>query len=385
MQDRWNAFLPYSETPLANAAEGPLAGLRLAVKDLFDVAGYSTAAGNPMLLAASGIKTCTAPLVQQLVDAGARFVGKTTTDELAYSLIGNNIHFGMPINPAYPNLIPGGSSSGSAVAVVAGLADIGLGTDTSGSIRLPAAVNGVIGWRPTHGLLDMAGSRPLAPSFDVAGIIVNSLATIGRVMDALAVPHPPKRSSAIIMTDDILAACDQSIVTQFLTAIEEHGMPLRSVSKLSTFSLDDLASAFTTILQSEAWHTNRPLYEQHGQSIAPDIAERLVSGSRIGKHEVMAARDVRRRFQSDLQYLLKDDAILAMPTLPVAPPVRDANPATLQKFRSRSISILCLAGLSGCPQISMPIAHNDSEPIALSLLGAEGQDRNLLKKTVSFP
>jgi amidase len=115
------------------------------VKDLFDVAGYPTAAGNPVLLAASGIKVRTAPLVQTLLDAGAQFVGNANTDELAYSLIGDNIHFGMPINPIYPHRIPDGSSSGSAVAVAAKLADIGLGTDTSGSVRLPAAVNGVVG------------------------------------------------------------------------------------------------------------------------------------------------------------------------------------------------------------------------------------------------
>src|SRR5690606_27643498 len=132
-----------------------------AVKDVFDVAGYPTGAGNAYELACSGVKQVTAPIVQTLLDAGARFVGKTYTDELAYSLIGQNVHFGVSVNPAFPGFITGGSSSGSAIAASAGLADVGVGTDTSGSIRIPAALTGTIGWRPTHKLLPLDLCRPL--------------------------------------------------------------------------------------------------------------------------------------------------------------------------------------------------------------------------------
>ncbi|HEX2013282.1 MAG TPA: amidase family protein, partial [Roseateles sp.] len=145
LHDPARAFVPYPEAPVPHADAGTLAGLSFAVKDLFDVAGYPTGGGSPIVLARSGIKTQTAPTVRQLLDAGARFVGKTVTDELAFSMNGNNAHFGAPINGAAPERISGGSSSGSASAVSSGLCDFALGTDTGGSVRAPASHCGLYG------------------------------------------------------------------------------------------------------------------------------------------------------------------------------------------------------------------------------------------------
>lgn len=260
MEDRWNAFVPYPHAEVQCADTGPLCGFRLAVKDLFDVAGYPTAAGNPVLLAASGIKTQTAPLVQTLLDAGAQFVGKANTDELAYSLIGDNIHFGMPINPNYPDRIPGGSSSGSAIAVAAQLADIGLGTDTSGSVRLPAAVNGLVGWRPTHGSLNTDRLRPLAPSLDVPGFITARLDTMTAVMDAVGLPLTASRLCSILIAEDVLESIEPNAAEAIVVCIKSSGLPMQSVRSVASISLDNLAAAFLTILQREAWESNRTFF-----------------------------------------------------------------------------------------------------------------------------
>ena len=124
LHDPAHAFVPYPDVPVPHAGHGPLCGLSFGVKDLFDVAGYPTGGGNPLMLAMSGVKTHTAPTVQRLLDAGARFVGKTVTDELAFSMNGNNAHFGAPLNGAAPDRISGGSSSGSASAVSSKLCDL---------------------------------------------------------------------------------------------------------------------------------------------------------------------------------------------------------------------------------------------------------------------
>src|SRR5581483_2886752 len=157
-----NAFVDYPDVPVANAPSGPLAGLTFGVKDIFDVAGYPTGAGNPLKRAESGVKVKNAALVQAALDAGARFVGKTHTAELAFSIDGRNVHYGTPVNPADPRRVPGGSSSGSAAAVAAGLVDFALGSDTGGSIRGPASFCGIVGLRPTHGRLSLDGCLPLA-------------------------------------------------------------------------------------------------------------------------------------------------------------------------------------------------------------------------------
>ncbi|RKE78170.1 amidase [Rhizobium sp. AG855] len=372
-----NAFLPYPPVPVASAETGPLAGLRLAVKDLFDVKGYPTAAGNPYLLAGSGIKEETAPLVRQLLDLGASFVGKTHTDELAYSLIGNNLHFGMPINPSHPELIPGGSSSGSAVAVASGLADIGLGTDTSGSIRLPATANGLFGWRPSFGLLDPAGVRPLAPSFDVPGLFTRDYATLRRVMQSLGV-HDARTPSTILIVEDLLSSCDQDIADAFWATMRKLEAPVVTRPSLSTTGLPDLARCFTTILQKEAWQTNQVLFERARQTLAPDIVQRLISGREISHESYETAVSQRARFRQAFEETMHD-AVLVMPTLPTVPPRRDDTQERFAAFRARSIEMLCIAGLSGCPQITMPLPLAGGEPAGISLIAAHGFDATFVE------
>jgi amidase len=199
-RDPLNAFLDLPQASVPHAKSGPLAGLRLAVKDIFDVAGYKTGCGNPQRYEDAAPAEKTAPAVQVILDAGAEFVGKTQTDELAFSLMGQNAHFPHPVNPSAPDRVTGGSSSGSAAAVAGGLADIATGSDTGGSIRAPASFCGLIGLRTTHGRISLDGTMPLAPSLDTFGWFARDIGTYEKVAavvlgaapisDAGAAPHP---------------------------------------------------------------------------------------------------------------------------------------------------------------------------------------------------
>jgi amidase len=185
MHDPLNAICRHTHVALAGSGSGPLTGLTFAAKDVFDIAGHRTGNGNPVWLETHPPAERTASAVQRLLDAGARMVGKTHTDDMAYSLNGENVHYGTPVNPVAPGRIPGGSSSGSVAAVAGGLVDFALGTDCGGSVRLPASYCGVYGLRPTHGLVPADGVVPLAPSFDTVGWFARDAALMRRIGEVL--------------------------------------------------------------------------------------------------------------------------------------------------------------------------------------------------------
>src|SRR3954454_4283402 len=193
------AFIEKFTLPATN--DGPLRGLRFAVKDLIDVAGHRTGCGNPTWLAAHPPATVSAVCVEQLLAAGAQCEGKTITDEFAFSLLGENFHYGTPLNPTAPDRVPGGSSNGSASAVACGIVDFALGTDTGGSVRVPASNCGICGWRPSHGLISVAGVMPFSPTFDTVGVFTRSAELLQRtaaVLLATDVPTTNSKSSGSI-------------------------------------------------------------------------------------------------------------------------------------------------------------------------------------------
>ena len=205
-----NAFVPHDlADPLRGAADGPLAGLAAAVKDMYDIAGTRTGAGNPDWLEAHSPATRTAPVVQKLLDAGATIIGKAICEEFFYSVSGANAHYGTPANLRAPGRLPGGSSSGSAAATAANVCDFALGSDTGGSIRIPASFCGLYGIRPTHGRIDLSGVMAMAPSFDVGGWFANGpgvFADVGRVL--LEGPRSPGSIGRLVMLDDAFAQAD---------------------------------------------------------------------------------------------------------------------------------------------------------------------------------
>lgn len=384
VHDPAHAFVPYPPAPVAHASTGPLSGLCFAAKDLFDVAGYPTGGGNPVVLALSGIKTCTAPTVQKLLDAGARFVGKTVTDELAFSMNGNNAHFGAPLNGAAPDRITGGSSSGSASAVSSGLCDFALGTDTGGSVRAPANHCGLYGLRPTHGRVSLQGALDLAPSLDTCGWFARDAQTFSRVADVLlgddVAPLPPQ--VRLLSPTDVWALLDPAVVgalqgaTQQVTDLILMGslQPVHAVLE----SFDTMYWNFRYVQGREAWMTDGPLIERYAPPLGPGVAERFAWSRAVTDEQVANARAFRERYRLHLAALLGQDGVLVMPTMPDIAPLRTAPEDSLEDYRNRAIQMLCIAGLAGFPQLSMPLAQRDGAPLGLSLLGPAGSDRSLI-------
>ena len=375
-----HAFVPYPGVAVPQARRGPLAGLSFAAKDLFDVAGYPTSGGSPTVLALSGLKTRTAPAVQRLLDAGARFVGKTVTDELAFSLNGLNAHFGAPLNGAAPDRISGGSSSGSASAVSHGLCDVALGTDTGGSVRAPASHCGLYGLRPTHGRISLAGTLDLAPSFDTCGWFTRDAATFARVAEVLlgedAVPAPTR---LLWPTDLWTQLAPTAEATALAAAARVQGVlgaatPVHAVLD----SFEAMFWAFRHLQGREAWLTHGPLIDRYAPSLGPGVAERFAFGRGVTDAQVADATAFRSRFTAHIDALLGRDGVLLLPTMPDIAPLRAEPESGLEDYRNRALRLLCVAGLAGLPQLSLPLAGRDGAPMGLSLLGPRGSDRALV-------
>ena len=375
-----HAFVPYPDALVPHADGGALAGLSFAAKDLFDVAGYPTGGGSPTVLALSGIKTCTAPAVQKLLDAGARFVGKTVTDELAFSINGLNAHFGAPLNGAAPSRISGGSSSGSASAVSNGLCDVALGTDTGGSIRAPASHCGLYGLRPSHGRIGLQRTLDLAPSFDTCGWFTRDAASFARVAEVLlghdAVPAPTR----LLWPDELWAQLAPAAEATALAAAARVQAVLGTATRVNLVleSLDAMFGAFRHLQGREAWLTHGPLIERHAPSLGPGVAERFAFGRGVTDAQVDEASAFRTRFTAHLAALLGTDGVLLLPTMPDIAPLRAEPESGLDDYRNRALRLLCVAGLAGVPQLSLPLAGRDGAPMGLSLLGPRGSDRALV-------
>jgi amidase len=380
--DPAHAFVPYPAVPVPCAGAGPLRGLTFAAKDLFDVAGYPTGGGNPLMLALSGIKTATAPTVQALLDAGANFVGKTHTDELAFSMNGKNAHFGTPRNGAAHDRIPGGSSSGSASAVSNRLCDVALGTDTGGSVRAPASHCGLYGIRPTHGRISLARVLDLAPSFDTCGFFARDVTTFARVADVLMQPDatPLPATVRLLKPVDVWSMLAPAVADAHAGALAKiaamTGKPTDCTLALESF--DMMYWNFRYLQGRESWMIDGSFIERHAPPLGPGVAERFAWSKVVTDAQVEQAQAFRTRFRAHMAALLGNDGVLVLPTMPDVAPLLAASEAELEDYRNAAIKMLCIAGLSGLPQISLPLSTRLSAPLGISLLGPAGSDRSLI-------
>ena len=381
--DPAHAFVPYPEAAVSRAATGPLAGLCFAAKDLFDVAGYPTGGGSPIVLAMSGIKAAHAPVVAQLLAAGAAFVGKTITDELAFSMNGNNAHFGAPINGAAPGRITGGSSSGSAAAVSHRLCDFALGTDTGGSVRAPASHCGLLGLRPTHGRISLQGVLDLAPSFDTCGFFARDTSSFARVADVLLGddPCPLPGTPRLLWPAEVWALLDPAAAPAAQAAADQVQAVLGQATPVVVVqgSFEQMYWHFRHLQGREAWMTDGPLIERYAPPLGPGVAERFAWSRQVTDAQVAAAQAFRQAYAAMIYTLLATDGVLLMPTMPDVAPLRGAPDSTLEDYRNRAIRMLCISGLSRTPQLSLPLIRRDGAPMGLSLLGPRGSDRSLVR------
>jgi amidase len=378
--DPYNAFCRHNDVALDGAADGPLHGLTFAVKDVFDIAGHRTGNGNPVWLETHPPATHTASAVARLLAAGARMVGKTHTDELAYSLNGENVHYGTPTNPRAPGRIPGGSSSGSAAAVAGDLVDFALGTDCGGSVRLPASYCGIYGIRTTHGLVPTDGVVDLAKSFDTVGYFARDAAMMRRVGEVLvpsADEFVPKR---LLIADDALAFSGDEVAAALAGAVAKLKAALPDHRAIKVYSGEPSAwSGIFRILQGDEIRARHSAWiDAHHPKFGPGIAERFAWTRTIDAADVERMRPQREAVAAHMDALLGEDAVLCLPTAPgIAPKLATPGPE-LEVFRTRAFGLLSIAGLARLPQISLPLGTLHDCPLGLSLIGPRGRDLGLL-------
>ena len=377
--DPCRAFMPYPAVAVDGAADGPLRSLSFGVKDLFDVAGYRTACGNPVKLAESPIAATTAPAVQALLDAGAMFLGKTHTEELAWSLYGTNAHFGTPLNPAAPDRVPGGSSSGSASAVAGRLCDFALGTDTGGSVRAPASFCGIYGLRPTHGAIPIGRCMPLAPSLDSVGFFARDALTLRQVGEVL-LPAQTGPVARLMIAEDLFALLDPRARVALAPMVERIQKILGKAVPTHVYDRPVAAvyEAFRFIQAHEIYAIHGPWIESRRPVLGAPIAERFAFARTVADDQVAASRAVRDSFALHLRMLLADGVAMIAPVVHGPAPRLDDSPAALNAYRHAAMAFLCPAGMAGLPQLVTPAGMVDGAPIGLSLVAAPGCDRALL-------
>ena len=361
-------------------AQGSLSGWRLGVKDLFHIAGIPTAAGNPDWLASHQQPAdVTAPSVSALLQAGATLVGKTLTDELAYSLEGINQHYGTPINPKAPERIPGGSSSGSAVAVANGSIDIGLGTDTGGSIRVPASYNGIYGFRPSHGAVSCKHMVPLSPRFDTVGWLTRELTTMEQVAEVLLPPSANHNLSRLVVCN--IEGIEPWIKARqpLLTALTNQFESIQYID-ISAEHLSQASAAFRVLQGREIWRIHGQWIEQQQPNFAPDISDRLTWCQGLKENDEQQAEVAAQEFINFWHtYVISSvERVLLLPTTPGAAPLLDMSASEQLKYRTRLIGLTAPAGLTAAPQISLPYLSSEQAPWGVSLLARSGCDRALL-------
>ncbi|CAI5512801.1 unnamed protein product [Closterium sp. Naga37s-1] len=437
------AFVEHSACVVPGATDGPLRGLTFAVKDMYDVrggargrwgavvAGVPTGFGNPTWLATHDVPQATAPVVQALLEAGASVVGKAAMDELAFSLAGENAHYGTPLNPKAPLRIPGGSSSGSAaavggfacpqylpsapvplvfplslpsllvltrsspsctaphpLAVAAGLVDFALGSDTAGSVRIPANHCGVWGIRTSHARLPLTGAQPLQPSMDTVGWFARDASVLQRVGSTLfhspsLAPSPSSTSSSPssssssspsslrpftgwLVAEDAFELADKDAARAIYDKISPHideiaallgGRPeemrVAGEEGSEVGGVHEWVDAMRVLQLMEAWQCHGQWITAHRPAFGPGVAQRFQAASAVDPQgeAVAHAREKRARFTSHMESLVAGGKLLMLPAAPSIAPLKAAPPADVDSFRVRTLALTVIGGAAGLPQV----------------------------------
>ena len=376
------AFVPGEVFDIAPTGAGRLSGTRFAVKDLIDVAGSRTGGGNPDWRAAASVAQAHAGAVEALLAAGACLIGKTITDELAFSLEGENEHYGTPQNPRDRDWLPGGSSSGSAVAVAGGACDFALGTDTGGSVRVPAAFCGIFGFRPSQDAISMHGVLPFAPSLDTLGWFARDAMTLQAVGDVLLPAAEMAPIMEIRLCIDALDHVSQEVARAMQKAADEFATA-EPVRLFEALSLDEVLACYRVvqgyeIAQALGWRL-RQIAPRLGQA----IADRFAGVWEITGDAYHSALAQRARLTDYLMERCPPGVAIILPVSPVAFLKKAAAGAGLGEFYRVALGLNALAGLSGRPQVQLG-PGGTGPAMACSLLGWRGGDRALLDVACSL-
>ncbi|XP_020091199.1 outer envelope protein 64, chloroplastic isoform X2 [Ananas comosus] len=324
-------------------APHPLTGLTFAVADIFDIYGYVAGFGTPEWTRTHDCATQTSPVVLALVEGGATCVGKTVIDEMAFSITGVNKHFDTPTNPAAPERIPGGCSSGSAVAVAGGIVDFSLGVDTIGGVRVPGGFCGILGFRPSHAAVSNVGIIPVSPSLD----------TVGQVLKHVNLGN--------------------YLASKVCSLRELQSGSKNGESKLS--SLVSLANAMRVLYTHEFKDNHMEWINSVKSALDSNILSSLssVSSERIG-----VCHSARNEARLALNALLKDDGILVLPTVLGLPPKLNSREISSEGYNLHTLCLTAAASMSGCCQVTVPLGLYEKCPVSVSFIARNGGDRFLL-------
>ncbi|WP_144186053.1 amidase [Elioraea rosea] len=380
LSDPVGAFMPGPRVTLPGAGSGPLAGLSFGLKDLFDVAGHVSTFGNPDWARTHPPAAATAPCVTMLTEAGAAMVGKTITVELAAGLTGENLWYGMPTNPACPDRVPGGSSCGSAAGVAAELFDFALGSDTAGSVRIPASYCGIYGIRPTWGAVNACGALPLGPSFDTVGWFAREAALLRRVGEVLLPPDPPRALGPLLKVEEAWVNADPAVAAALTPSLErlEARLGRAAQVEVAVEGLHAFFDAFRACNNEENLSSLGPWVYSVKPKLSPVVQARFEQAPHQPPAKSAWARHLRATAGARIRAMLGGGAVMVFPTSPLIPPKRDAGPDEVQQMRERTIGVTSISGFSGAPEISIPAARVSGAPVGLSFMSAPGTDRALL-------
>ena len=381
--DPIHACVPHGQFSMPATGSGLLSGLTFAVKDIFDIAGHPTGAGNPTWLATHPVATHTSPLIEQLLAAGATMTGKVITDELAYSLNGDNMHYGTPVNVNASGRVPGGSSSGSVAAVAAKLCDFALGSDTGGSTRVPASYCGVWGLRTTHELLSRKHVVPLHTSFDTLTWFAHNPATFTHVGQVLLpasnfVPKRLLKPQALwqLASEDFAVPLQQVLdAAQAMLGVTAETMSFTR----DTETLEQWRQAYVAMGAAEAWALHGAWILKHQPTFSAPITTRWAQAQTVTVEQAQAAQNTVAEIRAHVRAVLSDDAIAIVPSAAGLAPLLNESGDSVDQLRMRTMHITCVAGISGVCQVSIPLKNSAGVPVGVSLMGPAGSDLALIR------
>ena len=380
MTDPLGAFVPGVDVRLPGRAGGPLEGLTFAAKDLFDIEGFVTGCGNPDWAATHTAAERSAAAVEVLLNAGATLVGKTITDEISLGLLGINRFYGTPLNPRAPDRVPGGSSSGSASAVAGGACDVALGTDSGGSVRVPASFCGLFGLRPTLGRIDARGMMVQSPTFDTVGYFARDAETFAKVGAVLlGEPIAPSTTAEIIVATDGFAIADEAVREALAPAIDRcRRVAHVTQTSLATGDLLDWARWQRVLQRREFRATFREWVDRVNPRFSAEVAGAFADDGQTSADTINLANCFRAEAKARLEALLDRQTMLCIPTSPILPIARDARLSAMREAVHRIVDLTGIAGLTSLPQVNIPAGSASGIPVGLSLIGWPGGDAALV-------
>jgi len=379
--DPLDAFCKDTDAYLAGPEGRPLSDLKYAAKDIFDVAGFVTGGGNPDWKATHPPADQHAWIVETLLNAGATMVGKTHTDELTRGILGENAHYGTPINSRALGRVPGGSSSGSAAAVAGGLVDFALGSDTGGSVRIPASFCGLWGLRPTHDRIPLEGILKQASSYDTIGWFTRDAATYAQVAQVVFQTSIPDTSpTRIIIAQDLFDEADENVSAALLPIAEKIAAMVGSSTtvKLAPNGLAEWSAQQNVLQSKEAWDTVKDWVDQVNPRFSFWVSERYQFAINLTDAQIDEAAAVRDSLRIRMDEVFADGGFLCLPTAVVPAPLRGLPASAKKDVQSRLSRLTCIAGTTGRPQLSMPLGEVNGMPVGISIMGDRGSDEQLI-------